>query len=394
MAQKMKIGVLTGGGDVPGLNSCIRALTYHALEAGHEVVGFRRGWRGVAHLDPDDLASVAQWVVPLDRATVRTVDRHGGTFLHTSRTNPAAIKRRELPEHLRERFAPTGGGPGAPDDRIDITPAVLDTLGRLGVHWLVTIGGDDTLSFAARLTREGYPVVAVPKTMDNDVMGTDYCIGFSTAVTRSVNFITDLRTPAGSHERIMVVELFGRYSGETALFTGYLANCDRVVISEVPCQVEKLAAFLVKDKYSNPSRYAVLAISEGARLEGGQLMLDGDADAFGHRKLGGIGDAVGAELKRLTGENIMVQRLAYLMRAGAPDSLDRLVAYNFGHLAFELVEAGQRGQMVAIQEGRYTTVPVEVASTGRRSVNVREFYNPEEYLPKISGVRGKPMFLY
>ncbi len=225
-------------------------------------------------------------------------------------------------------------------------------------------------------------------------MGTDYCIGFSTSVTRSVNFITDLRTPAGSHERFLVVELFGRYSGETALITGYLAGVDRVIISEVPCDMNRLANFLVADKTGNPSHYAVVVVSEGAKLEGGEVQLAGKEDAFGHRKLGGIGDIIGEELKRITGENVMVQKLAYLMRAGAPDSLDRFVAYNFGNLAYELIEGNQRGNMVAIHDGRYTTVPVEVASSGRRQVNVREFYDTEEYLPKISGVRGKPMFLY
>ena len=256
------------------------------------------------------------------------------------------------------------------------------------------IGGDDTLSYASHLNRVGFPVVAVPKTMDNDVMGTDYCIGFSTAVTRSVNLINELRTPVGSHERIGVVELFGRYCGETALFSGYLASVDRTVISEVPFDIEKLAGFLVQDKMENPSRYAMLAISEGAKMIGGQMIMGGEKDAFGHKKLGGIGDIVGAEIKRLTGQDVMIQRLGYLMRSGAPDSLDRMVGYSFGNMAYELIEGGQIGQMVAIHDGRYTTVPVEIASTGRRSVNIREFYDAERYMPKISGVRGKPMFLY
>ena len=389
MTRKMKIGVLTGGGDVPGLNSCIKAFTYRAIDAGHEVFGIRRGWRGVSHLNPADPASIEKWMLPLGKIQVRTVDRHGGTFLHTSRTNPQKMKRCDLPEHLVGRY-----GDGDPNEKVDITPDVLKSLEALGIDWLMTIGGDDTLSYAARLNREGYPCVAVPKTMDNDVMGTDYCIGFSTSVTRSVNFITDLRTPAGSHERFLVVELFGRYSGETALITGYLAGVDRVIISEVPCDMNRLANFLVADKTGNPSHYAVVVVSEGAKLEGGEVQLAGKEDAFGHRKLGGIGDIIGEELKRITGENVMVQKLAYLMRAGAPDSLDRFVAYNFGNLAYELIEGNQRGNMVAIHDGRYTTVPVEVASSGRRQVNVREFYDTEEYLPKISGVRGKPMFLY
>jgi 6-phosphofructokinase len=394
MSGNWKIGVLTGGGDVPGLNSCIKAFTYRAMDDGHEVIGIRRGWRGVANLNPDDPEGLKEWIVPLNKERVRTVDRHGGTFLHTSRTNPISIKRKDLPEHLKAAYRPKDGSEGNPEDRFDITPQVLKSLERLGITHLVTIGGDDTLSYAARLNRENYPIVAVPKTMDNDVMGTDYCIGFSTAVTRSVNLITELRTPCGSHERIGVVELFGRYSGETALFSGYLASVDRTVISEIPFDMERLARLLVEDKKTNPSHYAMLAISEGAKLVGGEMVLGGEADAFGHKKLGGIGDVVGDEIKRRTGEGVMVQRLAYLMRSGAPDSLDRMVAYSYGNMAYELIAGGQRGQMVAIHDGRYTTVPVEIASTGRRSVNVREFYDAERYLPKISGVRGKPMFLY
>ena len=394
MPLTWKIGVLTGGGDVPGLNSCIRAFTYRAINDGHEVLGIRRGWRGVASLNPDDPQGLAEWMTPLGKAQVRTVDRHGGTFLHTSRTNPIRIRRKDLPDYLKPAYVPKDGSDGDPDERFDITPHVLRSLERLGITHLVVIGGDDTLSYAARLNRESYPVVAVPKTMDNDVMGTDYCIGFSTAVTRSVNLITELRTPVGSHERIGVVEVFGRYSGETALFSGYLSSVDRTVISEVPFDIERLSSLLEQDKKANPSHYAMLVLSEGATMTGGQMVIGGEEDAFGHRKLGGIGDVVGHEIKRITGQNVMVQRLAYLMRSGAPDSLDRLVAYNFGNLAYELIAGGQKGQMVAIHDGRYTTVPVEIASTGRRSVNVREFYDEEHYLPKISGVRGKPMFLY
>jgi ATP-dependent phosphofructokinase / diphosphate-dependent phosphofructokinase len=394
MSGKWKIGVLTGGGDVPGLNSCIRAFTYRAIDDGHEVVGIRRGWRGVANLNPDDPPGLKQWMMPLDKAQVRTVDRHGGTFLHTSRTNPARIKRMDLPEYLKPAFELKNGAKAEPEERLDITPHILRALEKLQITHLVVIGGDDTLSYASRLNREGFPVVAIPKTMDNDVMGTDYCIGFSTAVTRSVNLITELRTPVGSHERIGVVEVFGRYSGETALFSGYLASVDRTIISEVPFEMGKLAELLARDKMNNPSRYAMLAISEGAKPVGGEMVLGGEEDAFGHKKLGGIGDMVGAEIKRLTGHNVMVQRLAYLMRSGGPDSLDRMVAYSFGNMAYELIAGSQKGQMVAIHDGRYTTVPVEIAFTGRRSVNVREFYDTERYMPKISGVRGKPMFLY
>ncbi len=394
MSAQWKIGILTGGGDVPGLNSCIRAFTLRALDDGHEVIGIRRGWRGVSSLNPDDPEGLQQWMVPLTRIKVRTIDRQGGTFLHTSRTNPAKIKWRDLPDYLRSDYRPAGEGEVDPEQRFDITPHVLKALARLGLTHLVVIGGDDTLSYAGRLNRENFPVVAIPKTMDNDVMGTDYCIGFSTAVSRSVNLITELRTPVGSHERIGVVEVFGRYSGETALFTGYLASTDRTIISEVPFNMERVAELIVEDKMANPSRYAILAVSEGSTPVGGTMLLSGEEDAYGHRKLGGISDLIGAEIKRRTGESVMVQRLSYLMRSGAPDSLDRMVAYSYGNMAYELIAGGQRGQMVAVHDGRYTTVPVEIASSGRRQVNVQEFYDTERYLPKIRGVRGKPMFLY
>jgi 6-phosphofructokinase 1 len=270
----------------------------------------------------------------------------------------------------------------------------LNTLETLELDYLVVIGGDDTLSVAVRMDWEGFPVVTIPKTMDNDVHGTDYCIGFSSAVTRSVNFINDLRTPAGSHERIAVIELFGRYCGETALVTGYLASVDRTLIAEVPFDIEKLSKLLHADKMNNPSRYAILVLSEGAKMVGGEMIIGGEKDDYGHRKLGGIGDVVGAEIKRLTGQNVLVQRLAYLMRSGPPDSLDRLVAYNYGNLAYELIRDGRRGEMVALQNGCYTTVRANSAVTGKRQVNVAAFYDAETYRPKIAVVRGKPMFLY
>ncbi|MEZ4651578.1 MAG: 6-phosphofructokinase [Candidatus Eisenbacteria bacterium] len=319
--SRLRIGVLTGGGDVPGLNSCIRALTYRALDDGNEVLGIRRGWAGIVEVDPDDPESRETHTVSLDRRTVRTVDRYGGTFLHTSRTNPAQMRRGKLPERLREQF-----GDGDPDEKVDIVPAVAENLRRLGLDFVVAIGGDDTLSVAVKLDAIGYPVLAVPKTMDNDVFGTDYCIGFSTAVTRSVNFITDLRTPVGSHERIAIIEVFGRYSGETALFAGYLASVNRTVIAEVPFDPHRLTELLVADKGNNPSHYSICVISEGAKPLAGEMMESGEADAYGHRKLGGIGRWVGDFIRRASGEDVLVQQLAYLMRSGPPDSLDRLVA--------------------------------------------------------------------
>ncbi|MDM7917243.1 MAG: 6-phosphofructokinase [Candidatus Eisenbacteria bacterium] len=382
-----RIGILTGGGDVPGLDSAIRAFTLRAVDDGHEMLGIRRGWGGLLEIDPEKPNGTS--VIPLTRERVRTVDRHGGTFLHTSRTNPAAVKRSEVPAHLRSMI--TGGAGG--DAKVDLTPHVLRVLETLRLDAIVAIGGDDTLSYAVRLDKEGFPVLAIPKTMDNDVPGTDYCIGFSTAVTRSVDFLISLRTPAGSHERIAVIELFGRYCGETALFTGYLGSADRTVISEVPCDIGRLAGLLAQDQDANPSHYAILVISEGATIEGGDRVLSGEPDAYGHRKLGGIGDLVGAEIERITGRQTLVQRLAYLMRSGPPDSTDRLVGTNFGNLAYDRLRDGHRGEMVALQRGCYTVVPVATAVSGKRKVDVGAYYDVQAYRPRMSSVLGLPMFL-
>jgi 6-phosphofructokinase 1 len=386
----MRVGILTGGGDVPGLNPCIKAVVTRAEENGWEVLGIRRGWAGLLHFNPDDdAASRDEWIEPLSRRSVRTIDRYGGTHLHTSRTNPQRVRAGEIPEFLRATYRP---GEGA--SRADCTPHVLRVLDHLGIDTLIPIGGDDTLSFAARLHAERVRVVAIPKTMDNDVFGTDYCIGFSTAVTRSVDFIHALRTPTGSHERIAVVELFGRNSGETALISAYLADVDRALISEVPFDVERLAKLVVDDRRRNPSNYAIVALAEGASMLGGQVVEYGQEDAYGHRKLGGIGMIVGEALKRLSGVDIVNQQLAYLMRAGAPDSLDRMVATSFGNLAVQEIEQGHSGRMVALQDGNYTTVPVETPTQGTKRVDVDELYDVHEYRPKIAHLLGKPMFLY
>lgn len=383
-----RIGILTGGGDVPGLNPCIKAVVERAADAGTEVLGIRRGWAGLLYLDPKDDQSRREYLQSLDKAAVRTVSRMGGTFLHTSRVQPSAVKPEEMPEHLAPGDHPVDGG------KHDVTASILGNIEALGLDALVTIGGDDTLSYSERLDREGVKVVAIPKTMDNDVYGTDYCIGFSTAVTRSVNMINDLRTPAGSHERILVVELFGRNSGETALITSWLADVDRTLISEVPFDPVRLAEMLVKDKAANPSGYAVVTISEGAMMEGGDVVEDGEPDAYGHRKLGGIGRATAEYIKRHTGEHIIYQQLAYLMRAGSPDSLDRMVARNYGHLAMDLLLQGQTGQMVCLKGGRYDKVPLRMTVMGTKRVDVDRFYDIEKYRAKVAGVLGMPMFLY
>jgi 6-phosphofructokinase 1 len=382
----MRIGILTGGGDVPGLTPCIKAVVTRAAAAGHEVLGLRRGWAALLELNPDDPETAERLTMPLDPASVRTVDRSGGTFLHTSRTNPSKVRTAEIPDFLRDT--------ATDDDPHDFTPHALKVLEHLGVDVLIPIGGDDTLSYGLRLHDEGVPVIAIPKTMDNDVHGTDYCIGFSTAVTRGVQFIHNLRTSTGSHERIAVIELFGRYSGETSLITAYLAGVDRAAISEVPVDVNKLAALLAADKAKNPSNYAMVTVSEGAVLEGGQMALSGEADAYGHRKLGGIGAELGEELKRITGEGIIFQQVAYLMRSGSPDSLDLMVANNYAAMATDLAMEGASGRMVALRGGTYTNVPISVTREGVKRVDVDELYDVDEYRPTIRHVGGKPMFLY
>jgi len=382
----MRLGVLTGGGDVPGLNPCIKAFVNRVHGAGHEVLGIRRGWAGLLEYDPDDPSSGSERVEPLLPANVRTIDRTGGTMLHTSRTNPGNVKKQDVPAFLGE----SAGGEGP----FDFTGHVLKVVEHLGIDALVPIGGDDTLSYALRLHDEGVPVMAIPKTMDNDVHGTDYCIGFSTAVTRGVQFIHNLRTSSGSHERIAVVELFGRYSGETSLITAYLAGVDRAIISEVPFDVDRLAELLLHDKRENPSRYAMLTVSEGAVPASGELVLSGEADAYGHRKLGGIGLLLGEALKERTGEDIIYQQLAYLMRSGSPDSLDLMVATNYAVMAADLALEGDTGRMVSLRSGTYTTVPISVVREGVKRVDVDELYDEDEYRPKVRHVLGKPMFLY
>jgi 6-phosphofructokinase 1 len=382
----MRIGILTGGGDVPGLNPCIKSVVTRVADEGHEVLGIRRGWAGLLQVNPDDDESIAANVTPLGLEAVRTIDRTGGTVLHTSRTNPGRVKVGAVPEFLTDQAV--GDGP------FDFTKHVMRVIEHLEVDALIPIGGDDTLSYAVRLHDEGVPVIAIPKTMDNDVHGTDYCIGFSTAVTRGVEYIHLLRTSTGSHERIAVVELFGRYSGETSLITAYLAGVDRAVISEVPFDPERLARLLVADKRANASHYAMATVSEGATIAGGQMHLSGEEDAFGHRKLGGIGAVTGELIKQITGEEIVLQQVAYLMRSGSPDSLDLMVATNYAVMAADLVVEGASGRMVALRGGTYTNVPISVTREGARRVDIDEFYDADAYRPKVRHVVGKPMFLY
>ena len=384
----MRIGILTGGGDVPGLNPAIKAVVNRAIDSGHEIFGIRRGWAGLLRFNPELTEPQDQWIEPLDKNKVRTIDRYGGTYLHTSRTNPGKVKPKDLPPFLRDRFTVTEDG------TVDCTPHVLHVIDALGLNLLTPIGGDDTLSYAGRMHSEGVAVVAIPKTMDNDVFGTDYSLGFSTAVTRSVEYITALRTPTGSHERIAVIELFGRNSGESTLISSYLADADRALIPEVPFDVGRLADLVMKDKRGNPSNYAIIAVSEGAVMEGGDIIESGVADAYGHRKLGGIGKITGDALQEITGEGIVNQQLAYLMRAGAPDALDHMVGFSYGSLAIDRALSGHTGEMVALQKGLYTTVPIEFISQGVRRVDVAELYDSDGYRPRVKHLIGKPMFLY
>ncbi|RME83775.1 MAG: phosphofructokinase [Caldilineae bacterium] len=389
MARKKTLAILTGGGDVPGLNPTIKQVVNRAIDEGWRVIGFRRGWAGPLNYNHDDPTSWGKWVMELDRMAVRTIDRTGGTFLHTSRTHPSNVKPGTLPDFLNEDDFPRNE-----KGNIDATAKVLQTLEQLEVDVLIPIGGDDTLSYGARIHNEGFPVVSIPKTMDNDVFGTDYCIGFSTAVTRSVELITNLRTAVGSHERIGVVELFGRNSGETSLISAYCAQVDRAIISEVPFDIHKLADLLLKDKAENPSNYAIMTISEGATMIDGDVIETGEEDAYGHRKLGGIGYITAQTIKKITGQNIIYQQLAYLMRSGAPDALDRIVAANYGAMAVDLATRGITGRMVALREGRYTHVAADYTTRGVKRVDVDEFYDINEYRPKVAHVQGKPMFLY
>jgi len=380
----VRIGILTGGGDVPGLNACIKAVVERATDKGHEIQGIRRGWGGLLYTNPDDPDTVAEHMVMLDPAWVRTIDRSGGTVLHSSRTHPGKVNADAVPDYLEAEGEPP----------YDFTAHAMKVLESQGIDVLIPIGGDDTLSYGLRLHEEGVPVIAIPKTMDNDVHGTDYCIGFSTAVTRGVEFIHNLRTSTGSHERIAVVELFGRYSGATSLVTAYLAGVDRAAISEVPVDIHKLAGLLVQDRAANPSNYAMMTISEGTVIEGGEMSLSGDADAYGHRKLGGIGVQTGAMLKEITGINIINQQVGYLMRSGSPDSLDLMVANNYAVMATDLALEGLSGRMVALRSGTYTNVPISVTGEGVKGVDVDELYDVDAYRPLVRHVGGKPMFLY
>lgn len=383
----MHLGILTGGGDVPGLNPAIKAIVVEAHRKGWRVTGFRRGWHGPVSIDAGDPEASRASYTELNPDNVRLIDRTGGTVLHTSRTNPSRMKAAELPDFVQNQSAAAG------TDLVDVTQHVLSVFDAMKIDVLVAIGGDDTLSYAARIHAEGMKVICIPKTMDNDVFGTDYCIGFSTCVTRSVEMIHRLRTSAGSHERFLVVELFGRNSGMTALAAGYLADTDRTLIAEVPFSLERLASLLSADRARSSSNYAVVVVSEGAQVAGESIIEHGEADAYGHRKLGGIGERVGAGLKEITGTNIMVQKLGYLLRSGAPDAVDLIVPKNYGVMAAQLIEEKKTGLMVAIRDGCYVVQPADISTKGAHRVNIDATYDAENYQPAIAKVEGAPMYL-
>ena len=391
MSGKRTIAILTGGGDVPGLNPAIRAITIRAVRDGHRVIGIRRGWAGLVDYVPDARADNSDNIQVLSEALVNRAGRTGGTFLHTSRTRPSHLPKDRVPAHLDGYREPIN----------DVTPAVLRNLEHIGVDVLIPIGGDDTLSYGKRLNDEGVHVVAIPKTMDNDVYGTDYCIGFSTCVTRTIELTHRLRTSAGSHERFLVIEVFGRYAGFTALVPSMAGAADRCLIPEHPADIEQLAELLTLDRNRNPSRYAVVLVSEGARLttHDGMSFEGEETDMFGHRKLGGIGDQVAAGLKEYSRKynngrtiDVVSQRLGYLVRSGDPDALDSIVPMAFGNLALDLVLRNQFGRLVSIHRGHYDSVPIGSVTSEKKVVNIPRYYNTERLRP-IYDFDGAPLVI-
>ena len=388
MAATRRIGILTGGGDVPGLNSVIKSVVYRSTALGYDVLGIRRGWEGLTHLRPGSELD-SEYIRPLDRVNTRTIDRTGGTWLHTSRTNPKKMRRAKIPDWIDpDRLAAMA----VDDDVYDLTPVVLENISRLGIDTLVTIGGDDTLSFSTVLVDEGVPLVAIPKTMDNDVQGTEYCIGFSTAITRAREAINRQRTTLGSHERIGVFRIFGRDAGFSALYAAYVTST-RCVIPEYPYDLDRLAAVVAADREANPSHYAVVVTAEGAIWKGAQMQDVGDADMFGHRHKANIGEALAAELKARTGIETVASELTYDLRSGEPDSLDSMVAMTFANVAMDLVRDGVTGRMVAVQDGKYAHTELPAAGTKARRVDIPDMYNEERFRPRYEGKLGDPMLL-
>ena len=387
-----RIGILTGGGDVPGLNSVIKSVVYRGTELGCEVIGIRRGWEGLTHVDLNDSASRARYIRPLNRDNTRNIDRTGGTFLHTSRTNPTKMKK--VPPALQgQKFqAKESTKQGVTSTVFDVTPAVLKNIEKLGLDYLIAIGGDDTLSYAAELDRQGMKVIAVPKTMDNDVRNTEYCIGFSTAITRAMDAIDRQRTTVGSHERIGIFRVFGRDAGYTALYTAYVTAV-RCCIPEYKVDLKHLIELLIQDKRNNPSNYSLVILSEGAEWQGYTVKEYGDPDAFGHRKKMSVAEDLSDEIKHSSGEETVVSDLTYELRSGSPDFVDRLVAFTFAGMAMDAFQEGKSGLMTAINEGCYAMVPIPDPKLGPRKVDIPSMYNTERYRPRYDHKLGLPIFL-
>ena len=390
--HKATIGILTGGGDVPGLNPAIRAITIRALRDGYRVIGLRRGWAGLVELERDKDADNADNFQFLNEDLVNRAGRTGGTFLHTSRTRPSHLPKGQVPESVADKYK---------EDVNDFTPEVLKNIDWLGIDYLIPIGGDDTLSYGHRLHKEGLKVVAIPKTMDNDVPGTDYCIGFSTCVTRTIELAHQLRTTAGSHERFLVIEVFGRYAGFTAVLPTMAGAADRCVIPEHPFDIEQLTELMMYDRNRHPSHYSVVLVSEGARMKHqDEMSFEGEeSDQYGHKKLGGIGDKVSAALKELSAKhnkgrkiNVVNQRLGYMVRSGEPDALDSIVPMAYGNLALDLIQQNKSGRLVSLRNGVYDNVPIDVITGRKKVVDVPRYYNTERLRP-VYDFHRQPVFI-
>ncbi len=386
------IGILTGGGDVPGLNPAIRAVTIRALREGYKVIGIKRGWGGLIDIVRDPQYDNSGNFFELTEEIVNKAGRTGGTFLHTSRTRASHVPKANVPKHLQDKYL---------DDINDLTPEVLKNLEFMGIDYLIPIGGDDTLSYAVRLSKESVKVVAIPKTMDNDVPGTDYCIGFSTCITRTIALTHDLRTSAGSHERILVLEVFGRYAGFTAMLPTLAGAANRCVIPEYEFDIERLTELLCEDRFPNPSKYSVVLVSEGATFSGGNMIFQSEeTDMFGHKKLGGIGNMISQQLKELTPQfnhgqviNTITQRLGYLVRCGDPDALDSIVPMAYGNLALDLINKGLHGRLVILRNGRYDNAPIEIVTSSKKIVDVPKFYNTERLRPQYNSFEFMPQMI-
>lgn len=391
-SKKGIIGILTGGGDVPGLNPAIRAVTIRALGEGYQVIGLRRGWGGLVDIIRDPKADNSNNFMPLTEEIVNKIGRTGGTFLHTSRTNPSKIKKEHLPSHLQDAYK---------EEINDVTPEILKNLDFLGIDHLIPVGGDDTLSYGVRMHEEGVKVVAIPKTMDNDVPGTDYCIGFSTCITRTIEAANALRTVAGSHERFVVLEVMGRYAGFTAILPTMAGAANRCVIPEYKFSMERLAELITKDRRDNPSNYAIVIVSEGAMLAGEEMVfLNKTKDAFGHAKLGGVGDLVSERLKELSPKyndgravDILNQKLSYIVRSGAPDALDSLIPMVYGNLAIDLILKKNFGRLVVLKNGRYDNIPLDTITSMKKVVDVERFYDTDRLRPKYKSFEMAPLFI-